>query len=89
MPKGKIEIHKFDEDLSRVEFEELERAKRRYRRIGNTILFLLILAGLFWLGWRLYLHYRKPAPSPESTEVESPNLWIPGIDYKQNQEEGE
>ncbi|MCL6465850.1 MAG: hypothetical protein K6T77_03725 [candidate division WOR-3 bacterium] len=89
MPKSKIDIPKFDEDLNRVEFEELERVKRRNRRIGNTIIFFIILAGLFWFGWRLYQHYRKPNPAPQPTEVEGPNIWVPGIDYKQNQEEGD
>lgn len=82
---------KFDEELGRVEFEELEHAQRRYRTIGNTIVFLIIIAGLIWLGWKLWQRQRKhpPAVHTAPSEVENQNIWVPGIDYQPRPDEGD
>ncbi|MGQ9677792.1 MAG: hypothetical protein ACUVUD_00720 [bacterium] len=89
MRKRETEISKFDEELGRVEFDELEQAKSRYRRIGNLLLFILIVVGLLWLGWQVYRRLQNPTPPHQENEVNSPNLWVPGIDYQPAEEEGD
>ncbi len=85
MAKKPSDEIKFDEDLRAVEFEELERQKRRYRNIGNTIVILILLTVLVWLGWKFYNRRQSPPPAePETTQ----NLWVPGIDYQPAPDEG-
>lgn len=81
MPKKESKISKFDEELGRVKFEELEWAKSRYRQIGNTLLFILIFVGLIWFGWVVYRRLQKPTSPPQQNEIEGQNIWVPGIDY--------
>ncbi len=78
---------KFDEDLRPVEFEELEKQKRRYRSIGNFFVIIIILAAMVWLGLKFYQRWRN-RQTPGEEPVPTQNLWVPGIDYQPQKEEG-
>lgn len=87
MPEN--EEKKFDEQLGRVDFEELERAHYRYRNIQNFAFLIIILALLGFFAWKIYHRFRQPPPEVEQTEVQNQKLWVPGVDYQPGKEEGE
>uniref|UniRef100_A0A7V3PSJ4 Uncharacterized protein n=1 Tax=candidate division WOR-3 bacterium TaxID=2052148 RepID=A0A7V3PSJ4_UNCW3 len=79
---------KFDEEIKPVEFEELSRTQRRYRNLTSTIILILFFALLIFFGIRYYQHRRQPPPPPEKTPA-GQNLWVPGIDYQPQTDEGD
>lgn len=76
------------EEVRTVDYEELEKIKRHYRRIGNLLSFIFVILILFVVGLWLYNKTRhKPLERKETTPTQ--NLWIPGIDYTPPKEKGE
>jgi hypothetical protein len=89
MPDQEKELRKRDERLSRVDYEEVERTRRRYLNVGNLVLIVLILAGLFFLGLLFLLRSRGRVPPPAEEKPAGENIWVPGIDYQPKKGEGE
>ncbi len=75
---------KFDEELGRVEFEELRRIRRGPSNFWFVVMLLLVAAVVVWYfvkGKPVVYRMLHPPPKAEPESPAEPDLFIPGIDY--------
>ena len=88
MPKPSVE--KFDEEIGRAEYKDIERIRGPRTNLPFLFIFLIlagIVAWYFLKGKPVVYRWLHPKAKAEQ-EAPEPGLWVPGIDYQPQKDEG-
>lgn len=74
---------KFDQDLTKAEFEDIQSVRRARSGCGLALGLVLLTAGLLWffLKGLPEIKRRQQASSEDTWEIPAPTPFVRGIDY--------
>ncbi len=90
MPKPTVP--RFDEELGKVEYQELQRIRRGPSNFWFVVMLLLVVAVVVWYfvkGRPVVHRMLHPPAKAEPESLPEPDLFIPGIDYHPEGDDGE